>query len=148
MTSCSIYLSLSDLFHLAQCLQGLFMILQMTGYPHFLWLYNTPLYTYGNCFIGQSVQFSCSVVWLFATPWTTAHQASLSISISRSTQTHVHWVSDAIQPPHPLLSASPPAFNLSQHQGLFQWHTLRLLPYLGYCKWCISKHGAADIFSS
>ena len=37
------------------------------------------------------------------------------------TQTHVHWVGDAIQPSHPLLSPSPPAFNLSQHQGLFKW---------------------------
>ena len=37
------------------------------------------------------------------------------------TQIHVHWVSDAIQPSHPLSSPSPPAFNLSQHQGLFQW---------------------------
>ena len=36
-------------------------------------------------------------------------------------QTHVHWVSDAIQPSHSLLSPSLPAFNLSQHQGLFQW---------------------------
>ena len=36
-------------------------------------------------------------------------------------QTHVHWVSDAIQPSHPLSSPSPPAFNPSQHQGLFQW---------------------------
>jgi len=36
-------------------------------------------------------------------------------------QTHVHWVGDAIQPSQPLLSPSPPAFNLSQHQGLFQW---------------------------
>ena len=36
------------------------------------------------------------------------------------TQTHVHWVSDTIQPSHPL-SPSPPAFNLSQHQGLFKW---------------------------
>ena len=35
------------------------------------------------------------------------------------TQTHVHWVSDAIQPSHPL--SSPSALNLSQHQGLFQW---------------------------
>ena len=35
-------------------------------------------------------------------------------------QTHVHRVGDAIQPSHPLLSPSP-AFNLSQHQGLFQW---------------------------
>ena len=37
------------------------------------------------------------------------------------TQTYVHWVSDAIQPSHPLSSPSPPSFNLSQHQGLFQW---------------------------
>ena len=37
------------------------------------------------------------------------------------TQTHVYWVGDAIQPSHPLLSPSPPAFNLSQHQGLFKW---------------------------
>ena len=36
------------------------------------------------------------------------------------TQTHVHRVSDAIQPSHPLSSPSPPAFNLSQHQGLFK----------------------------
>ena len=41
--------------------------------------------------------------------------------LSESTQTHVHCVSDAIQPSHPLLSPSPPAVNLSQHQGLFQW---------------------------
>ena len=37
------------------------------------------------------------------------------------TQTRVHWVGDAIQPSHPLSSPSPPAFNLSQHQGLFKW---------------------------
>ena len=37
------------------------------------------------------------------------------------TQPHVHRVGDAIQPSHPLLSPSPFAFNLSQHQGLFQW---------------------------
>ena len=37
------------------------------------------------------------------------------------TQTQVQWVSDAIQPSHPLLFLSSPAFNLSQHQGLFQW---------------------------
>ena len=36
-------------------------------------------------------------------------------------QTHVHQVSDVIQLSHPLSSPSPPAFNLSQHQGLFQW---------------------------
>ena len=37
------------------------------------------------------------------------------------TQTHVHWVSDAIQLSHPLSSPSPPTFNPSQHQSLFQW---------------------------
>ena len=37
------------------------------------------------------------------------------------TQTHVHWVNDAIQPSHSLSSPSPPAPNPSQHQGLFQW---------------------------
>ena len=37
------------------------------------------------------------------------------------TQTHVHWVGDIVQPSHPLSFPSPPAFNLSQHQGLFKW---------------------------
>ena len=41
--------------------------------------------------------------------------------LPESTQTHIHWVGDAIQPSHPLLSPSPPAPNLSQHQGLLQW---------------------------
>ena len=38
-----------------------------------------------------------------------------------TTQTHVHSTGEAIQQSHPLSSPSPPAFNLSQHQGLFQW---------------------------
>ena len=41
--------------------------------------------------------------------------------LPESTQTHVHRVGDAIQPSHPLSSSSPPAPNLSQHQGLFKW---------------------------
>ena len=41
--------------------------------------------------------------------------------LPESIQTHVHWVGDAIQPSHPLLSPSPPAPNPSRHQGLFQW---------------------------
>ena len=41
--------------------------------------------------------------------------------LQESTQTHVHWVGDAIQPSHPLSSPSSPALNLSQHQGLFKW---------------------------
>ena len=42
-------------------------------------------------------------------------------SLLEFAQTHVHLVGDAIQPSHPLLPPSPPAFNLSQLQGLFQW---------------------------
>ena len=41
--------------------------------------------------------------------------------LPESTQIHVHWSGDAIQPSHPLLSPSPSALNFSQHQGLFQW---------------------------
>ena len=70
--------------------------------------------------VRRSVQL-LSCVQLFVTPWTTARQASLSITNSQLAQTHVHWVSDAIQPSHPLSSHSLPAFNLAQHQGLFQW---------------------------
>ena len=41
--------------------------------------------------------------------------------LPESIQTHVHWVGDVIQPSHPLSFPSPPALNLSQHQGLFKW---------------------------
>ena len=65
----------------------------------------------GNNWAIEHTQFSSvqllSHVQLFATP--------------ESTQIHVHWLGDAIQPSHPLSSPSPPALNLSQHQGLFQW---------------------------
>ena len=46
---------------------------------------------------------------------------SVHHQLPEPTQTHVHWVGDAIQPSHPLSSPSLPTFNLSQHQGLFQW---------------------------
>ena len=52
----------------------------------------------------------------YSTPGLPVHH-----QLPESTQTHVNWVSDAIQPSHPLSSPSPPAFNFSQHQGLFQW---------------------------
>ena len=70
----------------------------------------------------HSIQFisACSHVQLFAAPWAATHQASLSITSSQSLLTHVHHVGDAIQPFQPLSSPSPTAFNLSQHQGLFQ----------------------------
>ena len=60
-----------------------------------------------------------SRVWLFVTLWAAAHQGSLSITSCWS-QTQVHWVGDAIQHSHLLLSPSPPALSLSQHQELLQ----------------------------
>ena len=54
----------------------------------------------------------CSISW---TGFPVYHQ------FLEFTQTHMHWVGDAIQPSHPLSSPSPPALNLSQHKGLFQW---------------------------
>ena len=93
---------------------------------------NTQCY-WLDLFIMTSVQFSSvqllSRVWLFVTLWTAAHQASLSITpgfpahhqLPEFAQIHVHRVGDAIQPSHSLSSPSPPAFNLSQHLGLFQW---------------------------
>ena len=71
--------------------------------------------------LAHPVQFSRSVVSDSATPWIAACQAFLSITNSQSSLTHDHWVNDAIQLSHPLLSPSPPASNLSQHQGLFKW---------------------------
>ena len=56
---------------------------------------------------------SLSCVWFFETPQSAAHQASLPFTLSKFSQTHVHWVSDAIQPSCPLLPPSPPALNLS-----------------------------------
>ena len=69
----------------------------------------------------SSVQFSCSVMSDSVTPWTVARQASLSIhQLPELAQNHVHPVDDPTQPPQPLSSPSPPAFNFSHHQGLFQ----------------------------
>ena len=70
--------------------------------------------------VPSSVQFSCSVMSDFATPWiTTGHP--VYHQLSEFTQIHVHRVGDAIQPSHPLSSPFPPALNPSQHQSLFQW---------------------------
>ena len=68
----------------------------------------------------SSVQ-SLSCIWLcnpmdYSMPGFPVHHQILEF-----TQTHVHWVGDAFQPSHPLLYPSPPAFNLSQHQGIFKW---------------------------
>ena len=91
-----------------------------------LFCYGFPLVYYSSLFVCSSVpvQFS-SVAQLCLTlcnpmdcrtPGFPVHH-----QLPELAQTHVHWVGDAIQPSHPLSSPSPPAFNLSQHQSLFQW---------------------------
>ena len=70
----------------------------------------------------SSVQFSRSVMSDSLQPHGLQHtRPPCPHQLPEFTQTHVHWVSDAIQPSHILSSPSPPTFNLSQHQGLFQW---------------------------
>ena len=71
----------------------------------------------------QISHFSCSLVSDSETPLTAAHQAVVLSPTTEPTHTHVHWVSDAIQPSHPLLPPIPPTFNFFQHQSLFKWVT-------------------------
>ena len=69
-----------------------------------------------SCF---SLAQSCSALW---DPRDYSMQAFPVLNyLSEFTQTHIHWVGDAIQPSHPRSSPSPPAPNPSQHQGLFRW---------------------------
>ena len=65
------------------------------------------------CSVAQSCPTLCNPMNR-STPGLPVHH-----QLPEFTQTHVHRVGDAIQPPHPLSSSSPPAFNLSQNQGLF-----------------------------
>ena len=69
----------------------------------------------------MSFQFSLSVMSDSLQPHELQHaRPPCPSQLPESTQTHVHWVSDAIQPSHPLESPSP-APNPSQHHSLFQW---------------------------
>ena len=70
--------------------------------------------------IHLSVQSSHSVMSTSAPPGPQQPGLPLHHQLAEFTQSHVHRVGDAIQPSHPLLATSPPALNLSQHQGLFQ----------------------------
>ena len=65
--------------------------------------------------VAQSCPTLCDPMYC-STPGLPVHH-----QLPEFTQTHVHRVSDATQPSHPLLSPSPPAPNPSQHQSLFQW---------------------------
>ena len=68
----------------------------------------------------SSVQFSCSIVILCDPMDCSMPGLPVHHQLPELAETSVHLVGDAIQPSHPLSSPSPPAFNLSQHQGLFQ----------------------------
>ena len=114
----------------------------MASGPIRLWVYHSPLANFyfksfpGVLFVWSTLQYlllllshfsnisvqfssvqSLSCVRPFVTPWIAARQASLPVhhQLPEFTQTHVHQVSDAIQPSHPLLSPSPPAPNTSKH---------------------------------
>ena len=85
-------------------------------------LYNSFLYFLFRQSFLFSVQFRHSVMTHSLPPHGLQHARPPCPSPTpRVTQTHVHWVSDAIQPSHPLSCPTPPTFNLSQHQGFFQW---------------------------
>ena len=86
--------------------------------------YLTPCrYKNALCFIrAASVQFSHSVLSDFLWPHGLQHSGPLSLSPTPGASSNsCPSTCDAIQPSHPLPLSSPPAFNLSQHQGLFQW---------------------------
>ena len=68
----------------------------------------------------SSVQFSCLVLSYSLRPHGLQHTRLREHKLPELAQTHSHRLGDAIQPSHPLSSPSPPTFNLSQHQGLFQ----------------------------
>ena len=72
----------------------------------------------GGLFWISTIQFSYSVMFTSLWPhglFPVHHQ------LPQLAQTYIHLVGDAIQPFHPLSSPFPPAFNLSQHHGLFKW---------------------------
>ena len=80
---------------------------------HYIWIYwHSGLYKHQFSSVAQSCPTLCDPMNC-STPGLPVHH-----QLPEFTQTHVHWVRDAIQPSHPLSSPSPPALNLSQHQGL------------------------------
>ena len=119
-----------------------------------------------------SVQFS-SVTQLCLTLCDPKNRSTPGLPVHHqlleSTQTHVHWVGDAIQPSHPLLSPSLLASNLSQNQDIFQWSSFLLqvakvvefqlptlvLPMntqdwspLGWTGWILQSRGLSRVFSN
>ena len=88
------------------------------GWWYFMFCFHRTEFSYSYLKTRRYVQSSCSVMSNSLQP-----QGLLPVhhQFPEFTQTDVHWIGDAIQPSHPLSSRSSPAFNLSQHQCLFQW---------------------------
>ena len=94
-----------------------------------LWLYGPLLAKWCLCLLIcclglPSVQFSSvtqSCLIIYDPMYCKTPDLPVYHQLPEFTQTHAHWVGDVIQPSHPLSSPSHPAFNLFQHQGLFQW---------------------------
>ena len=97
---------------------------------------SSPDYHISNYLLGTLTFFPCILFPIFINQFSSVSQLCLTLcnpmncstpglpvhhQLLEFTQTHVHQVSDAIQPSHPLSSPSPPAPNPSQHQSLFQW---------------------------
>ena len=79
-----------------------------------LHMISSKIFIFFTCYINISLKFICSVCPTLCDP------TDCSMS-GFPAQTYVHWVGNAIQISHRLSSFTPPAFDLSQHQGLFQW---------------------------
>ena len=85
-------------------------------------VWKTVTYKVKHISIINSAQFSLSVVSYPLQPHRLQHARLPCPSPTPGvTQTHVHWVGDATQTSHLLLSPSPSSFNFSQHHGIFQW---------------------------
>ena len=125
-------------FSICQCLWLVRSVMKWHHLTWMLWYFQTVWYKWApKCWWGSDTdlttdktyvnilyQFS-SVAQLCPTLWDPMNHSTPGLPVHHQlpefTQTHVHWVGDAIQPSHPLLSPSPPALGLSQHQGLFKW---------------------------
>ena len=93
----------------------------------FFWRNESPIvYSIQFSSVAQSCPTFCNPM-VCSTPG-----LPVNCQLQEFTQTLVHLISDAIKPSHPLSSPSPPAFNLSQHQGLFKWvNSLHQLASIG-----------------
>ena len=100
-------------------LEGMMLKLKLQYFGHLMWRVDSLEKTLMLGEIGGRRKWGRQMMrWLDGI--TDLMDVSLN-ELPEFTQTHIHWVSDAIQPSHPRSSPSPPAPNLSQHQSLFQW---------------------------